>query len=201
MKEFLIFILVQAFIVVDVNAQAKTDANDSLSLHDIVNQAVNAEVRSKPAIINVTFYVDGKQINHAYSATLHTSTLNKSKKFHKSVKIDTSKLKDNDSVYFVIEFNKTKIFTNKFNYRRFLHGGEIIAGIISDYADEKRKFIADSANYFQDNQENRLYDIIEKAGTNDSKYLYTKHKVVYNIVKSNTTSFVNFKYDFIPDSK
>ena len=100
--------------------------------------------------------------------------------------------------FYRYRYHQKDIYSNKFSYKRFLYGGELIVGIISDYEKERDKFTTDNSIYFAKNQTNKLYDILIRTSKSDADYVGKKYQVEYSVVKSNISSFVNFKYDFIP---
>ncbi len=106
-----------------------------------------------------------------------------------------SSFKPGDSVSFLLKYNEINNLSNKVDFRRFLHGGTIIFGVIDNYDREKNKYLADSTTYFLSNQHNYLYDIMRRVITyEDNK---PKHSLVYSILKSNTTNKIVFKWDFL----
>ncbi len=138
---------------------------------------------------------NGKLIKEGFKAYAYVNGICVKKMRSNRIRLDYINKKTNDSIYFLIHIKGIEIYTNKFASARFKHGGDITTGIISDYSQEKQKFSKGGA-YFQENQANGLYDILVRAGKQDSKYIFAGYGLKYSIVRSSITFLVNFKYDF-----
>lgn len=171
---------------------------DTASLNDLANQEINKYIKSLPPIINMSFYLDGKLVKKGYIVYLLVNGICKEQMKNRKIFIDTVNLKEGDTLSFLISYQQKTIYSNKFSYKRFLHGGEIIAGIVSDYENEKEKFILDNSSYFVDNQTNKLYEILIRTSKMDANFIGKKYQLEYNVVISHINSLTSFKYEFIP---
>ena len=169
---------------------------DTLSLNEVANREIKKKVLSISPVITSYFYSDGKRVTKGYKVYFIVNGIMAKHTNHQALILDTSKFKYGDSVCFLLKYKTQKIYSEKFSYKRFLHGGTFITGIISNYVKEREKFSRDSNIYFSMNQANKLYDVIIRAGKIDKEYLVGNQKLYYAILKSNTELGVSYKFKF-----
>ena len=194
LKSFLITILLSLVF----NSSMAQVRKDTVSLNDLANQEISNFINKQPPIIRVAFYLDGKLIKKGYTVCTFVNGDGSERIVKNKIIIDTGSLKEGDSLAFLFQYLQYSFYTNKVSYKRFLHGGELIVGIVSDYELEREKFVSKSNAYFESNQANQLYDILLRTTKIDKDLINGKHQLEYSVLKSNSSSLVNFKHDFIP---
>lgn len=175
-----------------VNGQRDTLTNKSLN--DSLNIEVLKEIGNKPSLITLSFFKDHKLLRRGYAVFLIRETKFIVKNTKNILTPNTNLLKNNDSIQFCFKYKKDAFLTDKSIFKKFIHGGNIVFGMISNYNKEKDDYNSDNESYFEENHESYLYDII-KMTLRDQTHV-TQNRLIYCVIKSNITGVVNFKYEF-----
>lgn len=198
MKRTLLLILILNILSSRGISQNPKIIHDSISSNEFYKKKIFDKVGEMPPLIKVEFYIDGKKIKKGFIAKLifYNKTIARE---NKQFLLDLKQFSDNDSIYLALQYHQYYIYSNKFSYKYFNHGGTFIAGIVRDYTKEKNKYLSDTSSYFNNNKDNYLYDIIGGRGNSYGKeYFNRNYQLQYSLVKSNNTYSISFKKEFIP---
>jgi len=168
---------------------------------DIVNAEITSAIKKMPPIIGIRFYENGNNVYAGFSTSLLLNGKEIKYSDSTSLFVDTTIFKPGDSIYFCVKYKKLFINTFKFDYRRFLHGGELTVGVLYNYYKEEQKYNSDSSEYFLKNEGNYLYDFISRAKNVDKKRRAKKLALEYCVVRSNITALTSYKFDLIDSSQ
>ncbi len=172
---------------------------DSLTLDEIVSKTNDSILNLKNPILYTSFYYDGKIIENGYSiSAIYLDSIQKYLP-NSNIEISDKRLKQGDSIYFVIEYKGNKFNTQKFNVNKFVHGGELIAGYLSDCKNQLSEFTKDENSFLQQNAENYLYEVLYWIRRKKGDCLSPKCQLVYSVIKTTVSSFININYEFIPN--
>lgn len=187
------------FLSLDASAQ-RNDDSVSKAFADRVNAEVEQELAKLPSVMKIRAYKDGKIMKrgykvYAYKTGMQDSFLASGRRTL-NLKLTPSEALS-DSIYFIVTRHGDTVRSSKFVSQRFLHGGRITLGFISDYDKERAKYIQDDSKYFYANLENELYDLllfIKKA----NRDRLDPCRVGYVVTRWNSVGWVKYDYQFKP---
>ncbi len=170
-------------------------SQDTSSLNYKVNTAILESIKKMPPIIESELYMNGKKKQKRYSFNL-VSDKKKIAIIYKNknkIKIDTNNIKPTDSFSFEIKYKKNIIVSQKYSIEKFVHGGKFIAGLITNYDSERKKYLNNTLLYGTNNIRNYLYYFIGIKMKNVETV--KANRLTYSVVKSNSTPWTDFKSD------
>lgn len=163
--------------------------NDIDSLNNYINNIIN----SKPPTIQFYFYI-GNDILKKHKVHIYLNDMLLKTVKRKKLVLDTLQFKKYDSLSFSFVYNNLKITTNKVNYRRFLHGGKVIFGVLNNYAEEKSEYLRDGGvTYLQKYRNNYLYEIMRNSILNN--LTIKRSFLLYSIILSNSSGKTQIKIE------
>jgi hypothetical protein len=174
--------------------QIDTTYNEIDSLNRVINREINRSLNSRPPVIAIDLFANSIKVSNKYVVHLVVNGKSIMKTKGGNIKLNLHSFNNHDSVSFLLTYGMDSILTNKFTYKWFIHGGNLIFGIVYDYLNERKKYLNDSDSYLQDNQKNYLYEILSKTTKNEEAFF--RKTLLYSVIKSNTSEKINFKWKF-----
>jgi hypothetical protein len=186
-KYLLLFILSIYFSVISY-------AQDSLNIK--ANQTFTEYLNKLPPKIQVQFFVNGKKAKKSFMTSIYSNGVEVFRSNSKEFILDSEILTKSDSLFFLVKYKKISICSKKYHFSSFLHGGRFTVGIVSDFKNEREKYIKDTITYEINNRENQLAHLIKKDVRPQDCSKIDKCQLSYFVIKNNINPWVDYEYKF-----
>jgi len=164
------------------------------SAEDSINAAMQMSVDLIPPVFHVSLYIDGRKKRNLNGTFLMVNQVKQYCQHGSWVAVSQDLLKMEDSIPVYLIFKADTLVCRNVEFRKYIHGGGLVFGIINDYPKQKKRFDLDQAAYLDKNRSNYLYNLLTIiAGKNIEMQ---SRRLFYTVFKSNVSPRVSFEYIF-----